>query len=259
MPGRKTLAVIFMQTKRQLLHILIFVGILKLAGQTAIQVNDSTYLFWRDGITIKYEDYKGPSFPNTIPVIAEIAIWTALDIPDSAESHYLPVRFYIAPVFDRGNSHADTNDQALIDVNNIYFNISELCARTARKKMSSVLDSLKLSTDVSTSFKTMVKEMHEQRLRLNRKFYREYFRNKNPNAINIWNSQTNYELKMLSKWATTSIDIQRFINAAPLESSYKEDLSCNPKLLQAKYEQTLPPDTWHAGYNQISRFGVKRN
>lgn len=248
-----------MQTKRQILHVLLFFGILRIAGQTAIQIKDSAYVFWRDGIAIKYEDYKGPSFPNTIPVIAEIAIWTALDIPDSDESHFLPVRFYIAPVFDRSTSHADTNDQALIDVNNIYFNIGEICARTARKKMSVVLDTLKSNADVSTSFKTIVKEMHEQRLRLNRKFYREYFRNKNPNAINIWNSQTNDELKMLSKWATTYTDIQRFICTVPLEKSYKEDLSCNPKLLRDKYEQTLSPNTWHAGFNQISRFDIKRN
>jgi hypothetical protein len=249
-----------MQTKKsQILYILIFFGILRVAGQTAIQIKDSTYIFWSDGIEIKYEDYKGPTFPNTIPVIAEIAIWTALDIPDSDESPFLPILFYIAPVFDRSTSHADTNDQALIDVNNIYFNISEICARTARKKMSTALDTLKLNADVSTSFKTIVKEMHEQRLRLNRKFHREYFRDKNPNAINIWNTQTNDELKMLFNWATTSTDIQRFMYAVPLEKSYKEDLSCNPKLLHDKYEQTLSPNTWHAGFNQISRFGIKRN
>lgn len=253
------LNIIFMQTKRQILCFILCLGILNLAGQSAIKITDSTHIFWREGVTIKYEDYRGPSFPNTIPVIAEIAIWTALDRPANDQNLFLPVHFYISPVFDRSSSHADTHDPALIAVNNIYFSISELCARKARKKMIAALDTLQLSSNVSAIFKNVVKEMHEQRLLLNRKFHREYFKNKNQDAITQWNSQLNNELKLLSKWSTSFTDIQRFMNSAPLEKSYKEDLSCNPKLLGDKYEQVLSPDSWHAGYNQISRFTLRKD
>jgi len=248
-----------MKTQKQLIPFFLLCGYLTLTCQTTYQVKDSTYIFWQEGTKINYKDYKGLSFPNRIPVIAEIGIWTVLDLPEKAEYNSNPVHFYIAPLFDRNMSHADSNDLSLLAVNNIYFDISELCARYARKKMTAVLlDTLGSSYLIASSaFKSIIKEMHEKRLRMNRQFYTDYFRLKNRKAINTWRARLNDELKITSNWATQPKDCYRFISRTPLEKGYVEDLSCNLRVLRDKYEQALAPDTWHAGFNQISRFRVK--
>lgn len=223
-------------------------------GQSNYKTTDSVYLFWQEGVRIKYQDYKGPSFPNNIPVVAEVAIWTALDLPAKrVQTTENSMHFYIAALADRYRSHADLNDSAVIAIDNLYFDVAEICARDARKKISALPDSLKNSPEISAVFKTIVKEMHEKRLRMNRKFYREYYREKNKAALFKWRAELDAELKNTAEWATKPIDCHRFIIGVPLEKYYLEDLNSNPRVLLDRYEQVLAPDTWHAGFNQVSR------
>lgn len=227
-------------------------------SQSIKQLEDSTYIFWQPGISIGYKDYKGPSFPNGLIVVPEIAIWSALDLPENVEYKLDRIRFHIAPVFDKYLSHADTNDKQLIGVGSVHFNIAEICARKARTMLVAALDTVSSYTSASSVFKSVIIQMHEERLRMNRKFYWEYFKNKNTQSLIVWTNQLNEELKNTSGSATRVIDHLRFIKMSPLEKGYKEDLSCNPTVIKDKYEQTLTPCTWHAGFNQVSRFSMEK-
>lgn len=132
-----------MKAFKQILILLTFSCCNLVFSQSSEQLKDSSYIFWQEGIRLGYNDYKGPSFPNSISVIAEIGLWTALDLPETTAPNVKDqFRFYIAPVFGKSTSHADSNDAALLEVNNIYFDICECCARTARKKLTKLNDSL---------------------------------------------------------------------------------------------------------------------
>lgn len=231
-----------------------------LFSQAHYQINDTAYIFWQEGGRISFNDYKGASFPNNITVVGEFGVWTVLDLPEHPGTGLKKqAQFYIAPVFDKNMSHAASDDSLLIAFNNIYFDICEVCARGARKKMSVLADSLKTAETFSGTFKLVVKEMHENRLKMVRKLYRDYFREKKKDALPVWRNRINDELQKTTQWATQPGECYRFIAGKPLSPGYFEDLKSNPVVLRDKYEQILAPCVWHAGFNQISRLKLPEN
>lgn len=187
-------------------------------------------------------------------VYAELALWTALDLPQNTPA-LAPkqMKAYIAPVCALFRSYADTNDTVGIALDNIYFDILELCARKARVKLGKLPDSLMAIADLSKAFRQIVREMHEDRLRMNRKFHREMFRDENPKALETWQKMLSEELSKTAKWCTQPVECYRFLQNTPLEKDYSENLGSNALLLGTT-EQVLPRDTWHAEFCQVSRF-----
>lgn len=218
--------------------------------QSDLLNQESVYLFWQNGSRITFNDYK---VQNT-GVHAELALWTVLDLPQNiSELRPNLMKFYIAPVCVRQMSRAETNDSILIAVDNIYFDILELSARSARAKLNSLPDSLMSTTELSKKFMFIVQEMHENRLRMNRKFYNEMFRNKKENALKKWQKMLTDDLNFTAKWSTQLVDCQRFLQNIPIESGYQEDVHSNAILLDIN-EQVLSRNIWHAEFCQISRF-----
>lgn len=221
------------------------------SAQTQFPTSDSILVFWQPENHIGYEDYRYPSPVNDI--YAEIALWTVLDLPQNAEvlrPHQMKI--YIAPVCNRYMSRANKNDSSQIAIDNIYFDILELSAREARLKLSNLPDSAMKVKDLSETFKAIVREMHENRLRMNRKFIRE-LREKKVGTLQSWQQKLNQDLGRREKWATQPAECYRFLQNHPIEAGYSEDLNSNAVLLN-KTEQVLGRDTWHAEFCQMSRF-----
>ncbi len=149
-------------------------------------------------------------------------------------------------------SRANKNDSSQIAIDNIYFDILELSAREARLKLSNLPDSAMKVKDLSETFKAIVREMHENRLRMNRKFIRE-LREKKVGTLQSWQQKLNQDLGRREKWATQPAECYRFLQNHPIEAGYSEDLNSNAVLLN-KTEQVLGRDTWHAEFCQMSRF-----
>ena len=63
-------------------------------------------------------------------------------------------------------------------------------------------------TELSKKFMFIVQEMHENRLRMNRKFYNEMFRNKKENALKKWQKMLTDDLNFTAKWSTQLVDCQ---------------------------------------------------
>lgn len=218
--------------------------------QSDLLNQDSDYLFWQNGSRITFDDYK----VQHTGVHAELALWTVLDLPqNTSEMRPTQMRFYIAPVCARLMSRAETNDSLLIAVDNIYFDILELSARSARAKLYSLPDSLMSTTELSKKFMLIVQEMHENRLRMNRKFYNDMFRNKKENALKNWQKMLTDDLSFTTKWSTPLVDCHRFLQNIPIESGFEEDIHSNAPLLDIN-EQVLSRNIWHAEFCQISRF-----
>lgn len=111
-----------------------------------------------------------------------------------------------------------------------------------------------MSTEMlSKTFKAIVREMHENRLRMNRAFHKELFRDTKENALKTWQQKLQQELDNTAKWATQPTDCYRFLQNHPLEKDYMEDVNSNAVLLGDKWEQVLGRDTWHGEFCQISR------
>lgn len=218
--------------------------------QSVILNQGQEYLFWQNGSRITFDDYK----VQHTGVHAELALWTVLDLPQNiSKVRPTQMRFYIAPVCDRLMSRAETNDSLLIAVDNIYFDILELSARSARAKLYSLPDSLMSTTELSKKFMLIVQEMHENRLRMNRKFYNDMLRNKKENALKNWQKMLTDDLSFTKKWSTPLVDCHRFLQKIPIESGFEEDIHSNAILLDIN-EQVLSRNIWHAEFCQISRF-----
>lgn len=213
---------------------------------------DSIYLFWQSDRKITFEEYQGTNISND--VFGAIALWSVLDLPEH-QTILKPgqAKVYFAPVFIRDKSRASTNDSIKIAIDNIYFDILELSARKARMKYSLLPDSVIYMEELSKLFQCIVKEMHENRLKMIRKFHREVFRDHKENGLLSWKFYLEQELENSTKWTTQSDDCKRFLQNCPIVKGYVEDEKSNPLLL-FNYEQVLGRSCWHSEFCQISRF-----
>lgn len=225
-----------------------------LTAQSTYPLTDSCFIFWQKSNRITSADFKIVPSMQSNPVAPSGALWTVLDLPKDSLLAPAMMRCYIAPVFDRTSSFAGADDSALVAASNIYFDICEVVARTARKRINDLPDSVISSTALSFTFKTIVHEMHETRLRTYRKFYREMFRLKKEGALLAWRHWLDQELDSTEQWATSPAECFRFISGRPVESGYTEDVRSNAKVVGDRNEQVLAPDYWHAGFYQVSRF-----
>lgn len=221
-------------------------------GQTKLPTRDSVYVFWQTEYQLEAGDYKNTG--GYKGVYAEIALWTVLDLPGKTEV-LTPkqMKFYIAPVCNRYRSYADKKDKVLFATNAIYFDILELSARSARVKLANLQDSAVSAEALSNVFKKIVLEMHEDRLRMTRKFHKEMLRDDKEGTLTTWQEKLKQELNNTAQWATRPIDCYRFLQNHPLEKDYIEELNSNAVLLSDNYEMVLGRAAWHAEFCQISR------
>lgn len=222
------------------------------SAQSGLATRDSVYIFWQPENRLVLGDYKcSPAYGG---VHAEVALWSVLDLPVGTERlSPKQMKVAIAPVCHQRLSYADTADADRLAYGNVLFDILEVSARKARMKLSQLPDSVMSTAALSETVKTIVREMHEDRLRTNRKFHKEMFRDKKKDALTNWQQKLKQDLDSTAEWATRPIDCYRFLQNHPLEEGYTEDLNSNAVVLSDHYEKVLGRDTWHAEFCQISR------
>ena len=104
--------------------------------------NDSIY--WQKDQKLTNKDFQGNVGDCGTDIIDDIvyleaegcmAIWSILDIPKTWKKGVEYEKFYFAPVFNTKKSWAKSNDSIAILKIQIYFDLSELSARWARKEL----------------------------------------------------------------------------------------------------------------------------
>ncbi len=212
----------------------ITIGILMMAMTLWSQrstLDRSEWIYWQQDRPLTFKDYKGEVgacgpeiIEDSIPieVSACLGLWSILDIPKSWKEGVEYERFYFVPVFNVNKSWAKSNDSLAIVKQQVFFDLSELAARWARKELLS----LRQQTDNATGttaiyYATIKKEMDEKQDGMCASYFDDVFRTNNLDSLQSWVDFTAELLEETKEFCTKEIEFERLISGQP-EKGYKE-------------------------------------
>jgi hypothetical protein len=198
-------------------------------GQVIDSTKNATHIFWQPDLELTYKDYKGTPMQAIVEDMrkygysasASTGIWSILDIPKrKGERTRKFEKVYIAPAFEKTTSFAKTEDTLQIQMQNLYFDICEIWARSARKQLKAWQDSTNATGTLTIVYSTIIEEMQENKKKMFRGYAKEVFVDKQEGAFLKWRKAIDTILEETQKWATTPQDCYRFVTKKPIEKGY---------------------------------------
>lgn len=190
---------------------------------------DCDFIYWQPDVKITHRDF------NIIPsdtmlqrysrdfgldALASYSFRMVLDIPmDEEDTLYDKV--YLAPAFCRKYSKSLTQDSISITKQVMYFDIMEVFVRQARKEFYQLQDSIKAHNIISTMFTIEMNDICERYYNFTQLYFNEVYAEKIEGAFEKWQKIVANLLKENKEYATTPLDIQRFITNKPIDPRYK--------------------------------------
>jgi hypothetical protein len=190
---------------------------------------DSTHIFWQPEIKIKASDYNGDTIPMIMDLMkrynfsasASVGIWSIVDIPKKkSERGKKMEKVYFAPAFDRTTSFTLSKDSLEINKQNLFFDICELWARSARKQLSMYQDTLKGFGTILIMYSTVKQDMEQNKKAMFYKYFKDVYIDKLPGSYNNWRSNIYKALDDSKQWATKPEECYRLMAKRPIDNSY---------------------------------------
>lgn len=125
------------------------------------------WIYWQSDKPLTFENFKGnvgdcgsDILEDTIKieVSACIGIWSILDIPKSRKKGGGYERFYFAPVFNQQKSWAKSDDSIAILKQQVFFDLSELVTRLARKDLYQLREKHDNATGTTAIYYSTIKK-----------------------------------------------------------------------------------------------------
>ena len=203
-----------------------------LFGQQESYSETKTHLFWHADRSLQYSDFKGSGSRFTKHnqyckdynwcVMAFLGIYAQLDIPKN-EKHrgkMLEIAYFV-PVFDKTASYILKKDSAGVKQQQIIYDIYELSARFARKKLQQCRDSLTGYGSATLLFKTVEMDATEYRNEMITDYTQALYLYKLEGAYRYWREKIDTILKQTERFATTNDDRKRAMTQKPLSKKYE--------------------------------------
>jgi hypothetical protein len=213
-------------TERILLLIVLWTLSTVLNAQTSIITENEKDIYWQPSTKIDFSDYQSQSDSDCIKYHEKYGVNTSssigfrgvVDIPNRKGK---ADKFYIAPVFCKNCSCLLAKDSMGLKVDNLMFDMAEVCARGARKELLELQAKMN-ADDTYSMFFTSISNSWEERLR---SFFgtviREVLVEKKDSAYISWKETVDKLLQQTESFATKPEDCYRFILNKPLEKNYK--------------------------------------
>ena len=193
------------------------------------QTTDSVHIFWQPETKLTIKDYQGDTISKIMDVLrkydfyssASVGIFTILDIPKKKRNRGKnPEIVYIAPAFEKTTSFTISNDTMQILMQNMFFDINELCARRARKKLQKLQDTLQAYGVLTIFFETVKAEMNKERIDFYHSYFNSVYVEKKEGSYYSWRNLVDKLLLETNEWATKPEDCYRFIKNKPIVEGY---------------------------------------
>lgn len=130
--------------------------------------------------------------------------------------------FILSPVFNVNKSWAKSNDSIAILKQQVYFDLSELSARWARKELYSLREKAGNSTGTTAIYyETIRQKMQEMKQGAYASYFDAVFRTNSLDSLQNWVDFTTEMLEKTNNFETKAIEFERIINDKP-EKGYKK-------------------------------------
>lgn len=200
-------------------------------SQKAAPTETNNYLFWHQSRPLQPSDFKGSGsrflkhneYCNkyNMCTMAFVGIFSTLDVPTKVSNRgKLMEKYYFVPVFEKSSSYILKKDTAGVKKQQIIYDIYEISARFARKKMKQYQDSLEGYGSATLVFKTVEADAAQFRTELVNAYTTDLYANKNENSYDLWRERINILLTNTEKYATKDEDYLRALKKQPLSKKY---------------------------------------
>lgn len=207
--------------KRVFLALSLFVSIIGYS-QIEYKTENTDYIYWQPKTIIKKSDYLGDTIDKkhlidqckefNIGAMACIGLHSVLDIPKRRRYRgKMYEKVYFAPAFQKTCSFIYLFDSLDLAKQRIYFDICELAARKARKKLYNLRDSMNAYGTLSTFYFTVDTSVKETQKEMNYHYTQEVYIQNLDSAYQKWRSVIDKMLLETNDFATTDEECHRFL------------------------------------------------
>lgn len=197
--------------------------------KSSLDRND--WIYWQNDKPLTFQDYKGKVGECGPEIIADsikieasacLGLWSILDVPKSRKKGGEYEKFYFVPVFNVNKSWAKSNDSIALLKQQVYFDLSELSARWARKELYSLREQNQNATGTTAIYYSTIKnKMEEMKEGIYASYFDAVFRTNNLDSLQNWVNFTSEMLEETKVFKTKEIEFERIITGQP-EEGYKE-------------------------------------
>ena len=201
-------------------------------AQDSLSTRSETHIFWQPGERLMPGDFQGTIDYNSkkhaycdslkMCTIASVGVFGILDVPKNKRKRgKLFEKVYFAPAFQIDESVFYPHDSIGLVKQQVVFDIYELSARSARKQLKSIVDSIGKSYGTRlTFFKTIEENTRLARDGLVQAYTLDVYVNNEEGALEKWQKMVEQGLKDFEEFATTPEDCYRFVKNEPIKKGY---------------------------------------
>ena len=204
-----------------------------LNAQSEYLIESENDLFWQPNVKINFSHYQAETDSACLKyyeryglqMASSVGIRGVVDIPQAHLSRNIRRRrgvdkSYLAPVFCKNCSCKLSEDSLILKVDQLLFDVAEICARGARKELFEMQGEMK-TNNVNTMFFTTVKNSWDEKMQ---SFFgpilREILIEKKEGAYAEWRQTVDELLQQTENFATQPQDCYRFVLGKPIERNY---------------------------------------
>ncbi len=201
---------------------------IKLNAQTEYLTEDEKDICWQPSVKIDFADYQSNSDAACVKykekygltMSSSIGIRGVVDIPIRRGKKKFD-KFYLAPVFCKNCSCILSEDSLNLKVDQLLFDMAEVCARNARKELFEMQEKMNADNTYSMFFTTVKSKWDENMQSFFGGAIREILIEKKDSAYIGWRQITDEGLQRTESFATQPEDCHRFVLGKPIEKGYK--------------------------------------
>ncbi|MDH8701938.1 hypothetical protein M2138_001290 [Dysgonomonadaceae bacterium PH5-43] len=194
----------------------------------AQQTENENDLYWQPDRKITFSDYQSES--DTICVKynkkygmqmqSSIGFRWVVDVPKKRKGKI--DKGYLVPVFCKNCSCILSEDSLGLKTDQLLFDITEVCARNARRELDAFQQSGNIDNPNEMFFVSVKNKWEENKSSFFATAIREILIEKQEGAYEKWRATTDELLEKTKEYATKPEDCYRFIVGKPIEKGYKK-------------------------------------
>ena len=223
--------------------IFLFILCNNLFSQINYYTKNDEYIMWQKEVKLTLDDFKSDTIgkdndnykKTNLRAIAYTGIWSILDVPKKKRMRgKLLEKVYFAPAFQKSTSVAFVKDTLQIAMQQVCFDISEVCARGARQQLKKYQDSIIGYGTLYIMYTTVKNGMNILNKNMIDEYTSDVYINKKPNAFNLWRKAINERLEVTKEWATTPEECYRLLMRMPIDENYEQSKTVSGDLFDER-------------------------
>ncbi len=214
---------------RVIIHATVIVGWSQ--HSSAQDCRTETHIFWQPGSLLEAGDFhrmKAPSekerrYCDSIGLctVAYLGLWYKVDVPKRKRDRgKQSEKVYIVPAFEIGTSYRIGDTSAGVLEQQVVFDIHEYAARSARRDLKELHDSIPGYGVDYIFLETVMADAMGMKRAMTDAFTQQVYLKKEPDAYERWRRDVDKGLEETKEFATRSEDCLRFKLGKPLLENY---------------------------------------